>query len=76
MQINKLTINHKKTEFILITKKKINKFDIKINGITIKRKNSSKYLGIIIDDKLNWKNHVQNLCSKISKASWAIANTY
>ena len=58
MQINKLTINHKKTKFILITKKKINKFDIKINGIIIKRKNSSKYLGIIIDDKLNWKNHV------------------
>ena len=53
MQINKLTINHKKTEFILITKKKINKFDIKINDITIKRKNSSKYLKIIIDDKLN-----------------------
>ena len=74
MQINTLTINHKKTELILITKKKINKFDIKINGITIKRKNSSKYLGIIIDDKLNWKNHVQNLCSKISKGSWAIAN--
>ena len=53
MQINKLTINHKKTEFILITKKNINKFDIKINGITIKRMNSSKYLGTIIDDKLN-----------------------
>ena len=53
MQINKLTINRKKTEFILITKKKINKFDVKINGITIKRKNFSKYLGIIIHDKLN-----------------------
>ena len=41
MQINKLTINYKKTEFILIIKKEINKFDIKINDITVKRKNSS-----------------------------------
>ena len=74
MQINKLTINHKKTEFILITTKNINKFDIKINGITTKRINSSKYLGIIIDDKLNEKNHVQNLCSEISTGFWVIAN--
>ena len=29
MRINKLTINYKKTEFILITKKKIDKFDIR-----------------------------------------------
>ena len=74
MQSNKLTINHKKTEFILITKKKINKFDIKINGITINRKKFLKIFRNNIDDTLTWKNHVQNLCSKISKGSWAIAN--
>ena len=28
MQINELTINHKKIEFMVITTKKINKFDI------------------------------------------------
>ena len=74
IQINKLTINHKKTEFILITRKKMNKSNIKINDIIIKIKKSLKYLGIIIDDKLNCKNHVQNLCYKNSNGSWAIAN--
>ena len=31
-----------------------------------------KYLGVIFDDKLNCKPHIQHLCSKLSCASWAL----
>ena len=31
-----------------------------------------KYLGVIIDNKLNWKQHIQYLCSKLSSGSWAL----
>ena len=30
--------------------------------------NQIKYLGIIIDNKLTWKPHNQNLCTKLFKA--------
>ena len=31
-----------------------------------------KYLGILIDDKLNWKHQVKQICSKIASGSWAL----
>ena len=30
-----------------------------------------KYLGILIDDELNWKYQVKQICSKIARGSWA-----
>ena len=74
MKTNKLIINYSKTEFMLVIKKKINNFNVKINGITINRNNCIKYLGILIDDKLKWKNHIENSCSKLSRGSWVINN--
>ena len=32
-----------------------------------------KYLGVVIDEKMSWKNHVNYLCSKLSKGCWAIS---
>ena len=33
---------------------------------------SFKYLGVVMDSKLNWRNHVETLCTKISQATGAI----
>ena len=30
------------------------------------------YLGILFNDKLTWKPHIQNLCNKFFEASWAL----
>ena len=52
MKTNKLTINYKKTNYVIITKQKIKKslFKIKISQNEIIQKDNVKYLGIIIDN--------------------------
>ena len=37
------------------------------NNIEIKRANSIKFLGVIIDENLTWKNHIEVVENKISK---------
>ena len=37
------------------------------NNIKIKRENSIKFLGVIIDENLTWKNHIEVVENKISK---------
>ena len=41
--------------------------NICIHTINVTRVHSSKFLGIIIDDNLNWKPHIQLVKSKLSK---------
>ena len=40
---------------------------IKMGAATLKRVSNAKYLGLTIDDKLNWNCHVTELCKNISK---------
>jgi len=40
---------------------------IVINGQTIEKVNSCKYLGIIIDDELKWNLHIENIYKKLMK---------
>ena len=37
------------------------------NNIEIKRESSVKFLGVIIDENLTWKNHIEVVENKISK---------
>ena len=70
MRLNKLSVNFSKTEYMLITKKKnIKHFQVKICDNVIQCKDHIKYLGVYIDDKLSWKYHIQQLCSKVAKGS-------
>ena len=69
---NKLTLNISKSKFMLIKRgnKKSNdnlNFVLKFNGKKIERCQFYKYLGIYIDENLNWKKHVSYLCEKLSK---------
>ena len=73
MNANKLTINYSKSNFMLFTnKKKKSKFKLKINNNQIFESDSVKYLGVIIDNKLIWKTHIEYICSKIAKGLWAL----
>ena len=73
MRINKLSINYSKSEFMIITKKQFkHKFEVVIEDNKIKQKSFVKYLGILIDDKLNWKHQVKQICSKIARGSWTL----
>ena len=55
---------------IFCPKKKINteKLVIKFGNESIDRVQSSKFLGVIIDDQLSWKQHTNHIKNKISKS--------
>ena len=66
---NKLGINFEKTHFLIFSRKRlITDRTLKILDITIPRKNVTKFLGVFIDDRLSWKEHISHICNKISKS--------
>ena len=67
---NKLTLNVDKSKFMIISRRRDanHSFSLKINGEAVGRCSTYKYLGLIIDDKLDWKSHVNYICKKVSKA--------
>ena len=71
----KLTLNIKKTNFVIFcpAKKKLTYyprltlFDNEINErLALERKEFVRYLGIIIDNHLSWKHHIDHVAIKIS----------
>ena len=68
---NKLSINTKKTNFIIFTPngKKYNISEVEINsdGSKIKHVKCITFLGITIDEHLDWKVHIDNLSNKIAR---------
>ena len=42
---------------------------IAINGISINRVRVAKFLGVLIDEQRNWKDHIANVKSKLSKST-------
>ena len=70
-QINKLAINLDKTNFIHFHPKKkltpVNEIKIIINNVEINQKSSTKFLGIIIDQNLNWHEYMDILAHKMAK---------
>lgn len=71
---NNLCVNVSKTAYIQFLNYKANHLDLNImcQGQTIKEVNESKFLGIILDSHCNWKSHISNLCTKLSKFIYAL----
>jgi hypothetical protein len=71
MCVNKLSLNVKKTKLMVFSYKNnrtsLNFPDIKLNNNKIERVSEFKFLGIYIDDKLSWNNHVNYIGKKLSK---------
>ena len=68
---NRLTLNVLKTEFMLIGSRQrmatlTQELDLSINGISLKRINSSKCLGVEIDEFLTWDAHIASISRKVS----------
>jgi len=73
-QSNLLTLNCNKTHFMQFLTKKQTERTIQItapNSINT-NSNSTKFLGLIIDNSLSWKDHIAALTSKLNKACYAI----
>ena len=71
---NKLSLNVGKTKFTLFHKASqsdnipLRLPTIKMNNLVVKQKDSLKFLGVLIDETLSWKNHISVLESKIASA--------
>ena len=70
MTSNRLTLNHIKTKFMVISKRgRSAAMNIRINHHQIEQVNTIEYLGITIDSKLSWDCQIKKL-----EASLATAN--
>ena len=68
IQANKLSLNLTKTNYMLFSNSiQTLPGDININGVNIESVQSTKFLGIFIDNKLSWKTHVDKICRVISR---------
>ena len=79
MSLNKLSRNYAKSTY-LSTGKKVQsnlaeEFLVILGNHQIKREQSVKYLGVIIDDKLNWSSHLKHIETKLVFASSVIYKT-
>ena len=67
---NKLSLNVDKSNFVIFhppQKSPIYSINLKIHDKVIMQKRSIKYLGVLIDTSLNWKDHIHELSKKISR---------
>ena len=72
---NELTLHPDKTKYIIMNHSNLptNNIQINLNGSILEQCGRNqicktiKFLGILIDDKLNWKAHINMVCSKIRK---------
>jgi hypothetical protein len=71
LSVNKLSLNIKKTNYMVFnTGKKCLTTDknVSINGQLIAKVESTKFLGVIIDSKMTWSEHIQYIKGKISRS--------
>ena len=76
LNANKISLNANKTELIIFRpiRKKINyDLKIKINGHRLRPSNFVKYLGVYIDEHLNWRHHIDFVCNKLKRANGALS---
>ena len=70
---NKLSLNFSKTNYMIINQQPLKtcqcNFKIALNGITINRAYTVKYLGLFIDDNLKWKSQINCLSTQLAKCT-------
>ena len=70
LNANKMSLNVDKTHFMVFKpskKKVLSNIEIKINNSNILEVDNTKFLGVIIDSKLTWKDHITYVTNKIDK---------
>ena len=71
-----MTLKPEKCYILTITYKiNISRFSYTINNVPLASKDSWKYLGVIIDSKLNWNEHCSDITAKAQQALGLIQRT-
>ena len=76
LSTNKLSLNVNKTHFMIFKTKNrtfCQQMSITIDGQQIEQVKYTKFLGLLIDEELSWKYHINHVAMKISKLTGIIA---
>jgi hypothetical protein len=71
LRANRLSLNTNKTHVMIFGPKNKPNFDtvdIKIGDTPLEIVNTTKFLGVILDNNLNWKQHITHISKKIAKS--------
>ena len=71
LQANRLSLNIKKTNFMIFSphpRQVTPKITIKISNQPISQIEECRFLGVMIDSKLSWKSHIKHVTSKVAKS--------
>ena len=69
--VNRLSLNSRKFEFLVfrpLRHKTYERFTLKLHHSKLFESQKIKYLGLILDNKLDWKGHIAELTKKLSRA--------
>ena len=75
---NKLSVHYvKKSQYMLVNINPANRvaddsFNLEMGGHTISRTKTYKYLGLLVDEKFSWSDHINEVCSKLSQVAGII----
>ena len=72
LDCNKLALNIEKTNFVLFhspRKKLPNLMNLKFGKCSIKKTKYVKFLGVLVDEHLSWKYHINELYKKLSRTT-------
>lgn len=76
---NKLTINGAKSKYILFISRSKNlgeaTLKLFIDNFELEQAKTIKYLGVTLDCHLNWKTHINNVCSKLASVCYVLLRT-
>ena len=70
IQINKLSLNIKKTQFMFFHGRRYVDYvpNILINDCPVSKTDCIKFLGIMVDQHLSWRDHINYISKKVSKS--------
>ena len=78
IQANKLTLNVKKTHYMIFARCRKNIpsiSNIKIGDEVLNKVDKTTFLGVTLDSNLNWKSHVQSMVQKMNKQCGILYHT-
>ena len=78
LNANRILLNVNKTEYIIFRSPR-KQFDyninIKLNGKRLYPSTYIKYLGVLLDEHLSWKPHINELTKKLNISNYAFLNS-
>ena len=75
---NKLSLNLNKTNYMIFRPKTLDldeNLSFTLNGEEINLVNVTKFLGVFVDENLNWNRHLEHVCNQLSKGLYVLRNS-